>query len=632
MNGSVNPNGIPTSFYFQYGPDTNYGNFTVTNNLGNGTNLLAVSNIITELAPGATYHFQIVASNSAGVTMGADVVFSTVIFTPLNAGLPGVTDGSVAWGDFDNDGKLDVLLAGVDANGNAICQVWRNLGNGVFTNINAGLPGVFYGSVAWGDYDNDGYLDILLTGLDSNFAPTTQIWRNLGNGTFTNINAGLPGVFYSAAAWGDYDNDGRLDILLTGHDATNSVTQIWRNLGNGAFTNINAGLPGIYHSSVAWGDYDNDGNLDILLSGYDPDIGFITQVWRNLGDGTFTNLNAGLTSVIQGGVAWGDYDNDGNLDILLTGLSTDGVTPLTQVWRNLGNGAFTNIQAGLTGLYRSSIAWGDYDNDGNLDIVMAGYDGTNGVSQIWRNQGNGAFTNLHADLPGVYNCSVAWGDYNGDGRLDLLLAGQSDADILSQIWQGDTLQSNSPPTAPAGLAASLKTNGVWLSWNAASDAQTPTNGLNYNLRVGTTPGGSDILAAQADSGTGTYRVAQLGNAQERLNARLTNLTSGIIYYWSVQAIDTALAGSPFAAEQTFELGGEIIRPSISAYALGTNGQFQLQFNATAGVSYTLYGATNPQQPQWLSLTNFIAASNGPAQLIDVAASNYPTRIYRLSIP
>ena len=632
LNAAINPNGATTSFYFQYGLTTNYDSFSATNSLAAGNSLLTVADAITGLTA-ATYHFQVVASNITGVTVGADVAFSTAIFTLLNVGLPGVADSSVAWGDFDNDGRLDILLAGVDMNGNAVGDVWRNLGNGTFTNINAGLPGVYYGSVAWGDYDNDGYLDILLTGINSNGVAISQVWRNLGNGTFTNINVGLPGVYYGSVAWGDYDNDGRLDILLTGHDANSGISQVWRNLGNGTFTNINAGLPGIYHGSVAWGDYDNDGNLDILLTGYDSDIGFISQIWRNLGNGTFTNINAGLTSVIQGGVAWGDYDNDGKLDILLTGLSTDGVTPLTQIWRNLGNGKFTNIQAGLTGLYRSSVAWGDYDNDGNLDILLAGYDGSYSISQVWRNQGDGTFTNINADLPGVYNCSVAWGDYNSDGRLDLLLAGQSGSGIiLSQLWQGNTVQSNNPPTAPASLTAALKTNGVSLSWSAASDAQTPTNGLSYNLRVGTTPGGSDILASQAAGGAGTYRMAQLGNAQERLTASLTNLTNGITYYWSVQAIDTAFAGSPFATEQTFVLGGGAHCPNIFAQARSINGQIKLQFNATAGVSYTLYGATNLLQPQWLTLTNLIATSNGPTQLIDVTATNYSRRFYRLSIP
>jgi hypothetical protein len=245
-----------------------------------------------------------------------------------------VDTGSVAWADFDNDGRLDILLTGYSSSG-AVSQVWRNLGNGNFSNINAGLPGVFYSSVAWGDFDNDGRPDILLTGTTNGFVTgnLSQVWRNLGNGAFSNLNVKLPGVSQGAVALGDFDNDGRLDILLTGYSSNGPISQIWRNLGNGAFTNINAGLPGVYQSSVAWGDFDNDGHLDILLTGIDINTNVISQVWRNLGNGTFSDLNAGLPGVSQGSVAWVDYDNDGRLDLLLTGLDTNS-NPILALYRN----------------------------------------------------------------------------------------------------------------------------------------------------------------------------------------------------------------------------------------------------------------------------------------------------------
>jgi hypothetical protein len=493
------------------------------------------------------------------------LIFAIGFALPVHAFTLSVTNltptcrGSVAWGDYDNDGQLDILLTGT-TNGyesGAISQVWRNTGNG-FSNINAAFPGVITSSAAWADYDNDGRLDILLAGLPSSLIPVSQVWRNTGSG-FVNINAGLPGVYRCSVAWGDYDNDGRLDILLTGYNVSNPIlSQVWRNTGSG-FTNINAGLPGVGFSSAAWGDYDNDGRLDILLTGSTNGdaSGVISQVWRNTGNG-FTNINAGLPGVWGSSVGWGDYDNDGRLDILLTGGTNSVSAPtdiISQVWRNTGSG-FVNVNAGLPGVGVSSAAWGDYDNDGLLDILLTG--STNGIaaagaSQVWRNTGSG-FTNINVGLTGVYFSSVAWGDCDNDGRLDILLTGSTNvvanSTQVSQVWRNNTPQTNTPPTAPSGLNATLVGNTLTMTWNTATDAQTSASGLNYNVRIGTTPGGSDVFSPMAGA-NGLRRIAQRGPKQSL--SLVFNYTMGTPYYWSVQAIDTAFAGSPFATEGTFKI-------------------------------------------------------------------------------
>ena len=168
--------------------------------------------------------------------------------------------------------------------------------------------------MAWGDYDNDGDLDILLTGYSGD-GPVAKVYRNNGGGFVDSgpVDDALPGVSSSSVAWGDYDNDGDLDILLTGSTGGGSVAKVYRNTG-GAFVDIGAGLAGVNSNSVAWGDYDNDGDLDILLTGSFG--GPVARVYRNTG-GAFVDIGAGLTGVQSGRVAWGDYDNDGDLDICL---------------------------------------------------------------------------------------------------------------------------------------------------------------------------------------------------------------------------------------------------------------------------------------------------------------------------
>ncbi len=565
---------------------------------GTESNLLANWNFD---EAGGTVVYDATASHMDGTLVNGPVWINSTIppFVNIIAGLPGISDSSIAWGDYDNDGRLDILMTGttnyLNGESGAIAQVWRNTGNG-FSNINAGLPGVVFGTAAWGDYNNDGRLDILLAGMSVGYHQISQVWRNTGNG-FSNINAGLPGVWYGESAWGDYDNDGRLDILLTGEDESFiPVAQIWRNTGSG-FTNINAGLPGVFDGAAAWGDYDNDGRLDIVLtSGNVP----FSQVWRNTGSG-FTNINAGLPGMDDGSVAWGDYDNDGRLDILLRGEYAYHLYAV-QVWRNTGSG-FTNINAALPVLYDASVAWGDYDNDGRLDILFTGgYPGTLTVlAQVWRNTGSG-FTNIvDIALPGVKRSTAAWGDYDNDGRLDILLTGMDESKAsITRLYRNNVPVANTPPQSPSGLTTAAAGGGIMLGWNPASDPQTPAKGLTYNISVGSAPGAFDVVSPQATLTNGFRRVPALGNSQHG-STTLVDLPWGI-YYWRVQAVDTAFAGSPFAAEAQFVVAVKTQPATYLSHESRTlRGQVNpLGYPATAWFQWgdtTSYGhtttATNP---------------------------------------
>ena len=422
-------------------------------------------------------------------------------FTDIGASLTGVVTGSIAWGDYDNDGDLDILLAG-DGFG-AVAKVYRNDGGGVFTDIGAGLTGVYQAAAAWGDYDNDGDLDILLAGSNSGGNPVTMVYRNDGGGSFTDIGAALVGIYMGSVAWGDYDNDGDLDILLAGGSNSGLVSKVYRNDGGGVFTDISAALVGVYDKgAVAWGDYDNDGDLDILLAG-DSNGTRNAKVYRNDGGGVFTDIAAALTPVSSCSVAWGDYDNDGDLDILLTGAT--GSAYVAKLYRNDGGGAFTDTGAALSGVYSGSVAWGDYDNDGDPDILLAGYSNSAvPVSIVYRNDGGGVFTDIGASLTGVFWGSVTtWGDYDNDGRLDILLAGFNGSVFVTKLYRGGGPTPNTAPDAPTDLVAVAGPGQVTLGWTASSDAQTPAAGLTYNVHVGNTAGGIQIVSPMASLGRAT---------------------------------------------------------------------------------------------------------------------------------
>ncbi len=461
--------------------------------------------------------------------------------TPLPSGLPAMVDARACWADTDNDGLLDVILGGYAGFDLPVERVYRNLGNNSFAETNAGLTAQDRNQTFWGDFNRDGYLDVAISGS------TNTLYRNNGNGTFTNLPGALPRFWYGAAAWGDYDNDGDLDVVIAGSDGNGTTTRLMRNNGDETFTEVPAGLAPMYQGSADWGDFDNDGDLDLLLTGYYGTV--MTKLFRNDGRAVFTEVPTGMIGVYGSAARWGDFDNDGYLDILLSGGNGD-VNPVSRIYRNNRNGAFTDINAGLKGAALSSSAWGDFDNDGYLDVIVCGQSTSGSFTGLYRNNRDQTFSMVDAGLTNVQFGSAAWADSDLDGDLDLLLVGYGGNwdNATTQLYRNN-VPPNTPPAVPGALATTINTNGeVVFTWSRPLDVETPSAGLLYNLRVGTTPGGSEIMTPQA-SPAGLRRLAQ-STGMHTNRWWLRDLPKGT-YYWSVQAIDTAFAGSAFAAEQTF---------------------------------------------------------------------------------
>ena len=532
-----------------------------------------------------TYYWTVQAIDAGfmGSSFAAEKTFTvgnppSTDFTDAGVNVIDVNEGDAEWGDYDNDGDLDLLIAGTTSSGRAT-KLYRNR-RGSFIDSGINFTGLDLASLDWGDYDNDGNLDVIIMGRGGSNSHNTLLYRGTGSG-FQQVNTGLPGLIAGSADWGDYDNDGDLDLLLTGRLSNlNNFAAVFRNV-NGKFTNIGAGLQGIRRGQSAWVDYDVDGDLDILLTGrIDETIDRRTMLYQNNG-GAFTEVADGLPDVDLSSIDWGDYDNDGDPDLLITGKSAS--VHIGRIYRNnsgTNTGTFTLVES-LAAVEWSDARWGDYDNDGDLDILLTGRESNdNRLTRVYQNNG-GSFSTIGAGMTGVSQSAVAWGDYDTDGDLDAFVTGQlSNNTRVSKLYKNMSSTPNSPPSAPGGLTHQIGADFLRLKWNQGTDDETLQGGLTYNLRLGTTPGGNEIIAAHS-SGNGRRKLAEAGNIQHNRSWDIKPLAPGI-YYWSVQSVDHGFAGSAFAGEQVFELVDPVLPVELTHFdAVLLDGGVQLRWE-TAG--------------------------------------------------
>ncbi len=321
----------------------------------------------------------------------------------------GIEPLSVAVGDVDGDGDLDLLTAnyGDSIDGNTV-SVRLNNGSGTFSGGSDPTVGTGPTSVAVGDVDGDGDLDLLTASITAN---TVSVRFNNGSGTFSSGSDPAVGRGPQSVAVGDVDGDGDLD-LLTANQFGNTVS-VRLNDGSGTFSGGSDPAVGTRPTSVAVGDVDGDGDLDLLTANYDGDN---VSVRLNNGSGTFSGGSDPAVDTYPVSVAVGDVDGDGDLDLL---TANGNIT--VSVRLNNGSGTFSGGSDPVVGLSPSSVAVGDVDGDGDLDLLTANDNLSNTVS-VRLNDGSGVFSGGSNLSVGSNSHSVAVGDVDGDGDLDLLTA------------------------------------------------------------------------------------------------------------------------------------------------------------------------------------------------------------------
>lgn len=358
----------------------------------------------------------------------------------------GINSQGCSWIDIDNDGDLDMFVStGVFASPTAN-PVFINNGAGSFTQSSTAPLATDLTLTAgqtWGDYDNDGKIDLFLC----NHTVTNALYRNMGAGLFVKPSLGhmtSTSGFHYAAAWGDYDNDGWVDLLVCARNVTGptsgTVPFLYHNNGDGTFARIITGdLVTVPHNYAyaSWVDYDIDGDLDIFLTTGSPDATENDVLYKNqLIETSAAVFVQDLTSTIVQDASddlfpsWGDYDNDGLPDLYVTTWDGFSSAKPNILYHGTAPGQFEKVTNPATGglITNASVStgatWGDYDNDGDLDLFTS--EQTSANNKLYSNNGNGTFADVTASatltaVAGYTSHGASWGDFDRDGDLDLFV-------------------------------------------------------------------------------------------------------------------------------------------------------------------------------------------------------------------
>lgn len=243
---------------------------------------------------------------------------------------------------------------------------------------------------------------------------------------------GVKGNGSGALAWGDFNNDGLPDLAVSGVTGTSALlTRVYRNDG-GTLVWDGQILTGLVNGSVAWGDYDMDGLADLLTMGYDG-TSQRAILYEYDGIGSFIEVGE-LIGLASGSADWADIDGDGDPDLVTTG--TDGSIRRTIFYEGNPPALPTAIgNLGLPEIALSDTEWCDYDRDGDPDLAFTGETGAQEkMARIYRNDGGLVFTEV-ADLMGIYRSSCAWGDYNLDGDIDIAFCGYDGSGLYTRIYE-----------------------------------------------------------------------------------------------------------------------------------------------------------------------------------------------------
>ncbi|MDA1028081.1 MAG: VCBS repeat-containing protein [Bacteroidetes bacterium] len=377
-------------------------------------------------------------------------------------GIPPVREGAHAGADYDGDGDGDVFITGRQADGTLQAVLYKFLRRRV-VQLGIGRPTVYAdyqevpfaktsvikGSVTWHDLNRDGRPDLVVTGLSLTgytsqnveiLVPSTVVYLNRGSDSFQIVaSTGLPAVYNSKVAAGDFNGDGFQDLILGGQAANGLHLGVW--LANNAqrFTPGPTTFTGLQVNSISVADIDRDGDLDFIVSGTDSQNTAVLSLYTNDGTARFTEVPTTLPKLYFGGTAFGDVDFDGDVDLLINGghIGPSIMRGETSLYLNDGRGGFTKKNIQVPGLYAGGVSLLDLDGDTDSDILTWGIENLNqiGSEKVVAAENIDLFLLRIGSPSSVLNGHVSWFDYDGNGRKDAFLSGDLAGDRAIFIYE-----------------------------------------------------------------------------------------------------------------------------------------------------------------------------------------------------
>ncbi|MFN7493688.1 MAG: PKD domain-containing protein [Cyclobacteriaceae bacterium] len=563
--------------------------YRIQRSVGNNTNFIDVvtvgANVTsyedTDVVKGTDYYYRV-------VTVVGNTTKASVRIAYVNTGnLPLFTKTDYptwdAFGDMDNDGQMEYI--GLTTTGLGIYKysesgftLWRN------------IAGTFYTQSILADFDNDNDLDVYNYPGGAPYSSNTKkiIVNSINAGnTFQVIDKGSAQYEMQII---DVNLDNSADVIMGYY----SNDELHLNIGNNNFqvsiTNnkINDNLEYQrkgFAQSIA--DFDNDGDQDYMVTSSNPvNLNCFFNQNGNINVTPSLNFEGHLMAAGD----QGDINNDQRKDYLYGAWSSNSLYS----YLNKGNGNFVGNLLSFSGIRRLKL--GDFDFDGDLDVLLTQnsniYISVTPLNKVLENK-NGILTNNFSIRPtssSTDNPFDNWVDFDNDGDLDINGYG-----MMRNNLRSNKLMPNTPPTSPQNLCTYRSGNTLTMSWSAASDGQTPAPGLTYNIYV--KQNGKFIQTPLSNLATGYRKVVGRGNVDHNLSWSITLPGTGPVE-WGVQAIDNQYIGSPFATttfsfvpsitSQTFCSGSTT---NVSVNSPGVNPQFTWDVKSiTANVSGATAGS------------------------------------------